>query len=108
MVPKYLIKGSYNETGIKGVLKEGGTSRQQAVEAVLGTIGGTLDACYFAFGDTDAYLIVDLPDNVKAAALAATVGASGRFSRYETVVLLTPADIDAATKIAVDYRPPGG
>jgi uncharacterized protein with GYD domain len=103
-----LIKGCYNESGIKGLLTEGGTSRQQAVEAVLASVGGKLDACYFAFGDTDAYLIVDVPDNVKAAALVATFGASGRFSRCETVVLLTPADIDAATKIAVDYRPPGG
>ena len=107
-MPKYLIKGCYNQSGIKGLLEEGGTSRQRAVETVLGTIGGTLDACYFAFGDTDAYLIVDLPDNVTAAALAATIGASGAFSRYETVVLLTPADIDAASKMTIDYRAPGG
>jgi hypothetical protein len=29
-------------------------------------------------------------------------------SSYETVVLLTPAEIDAAAKKTVNYRPPGG
>jgi hypothetical protein len=49
----------------------------------------------------------DLPDNKTAAAIAAAVGAAGSLSSYETVVLLTPEDVDAATQIATSYRPPG-
>lgn len=71
-------------------------------------LGGTVEAFYFAFGESDAYVIADLPDNVSAAAVASAVGASGALSNYETVVLLTPAEIDEAVKKAVSYRPPGG
>jgi len=106
-VAKYLITASYSQSGITGVFKEGGSARVKAIEGMLGAMGGSLECFYYAFGASDCYLIVDLPDNVTAAALAAAVGASGAVARYDTVVLLTPADIDAAAKVAVDYRPPG-
>jgi uncharacterized protein with GYD domain len=106
-VAKYLITASYSQHGITGVFKEGGTARVKTIEGLLSGMGGNLEAFYFAFGDTDCYLIVDLPDNVTAAALGAAVAASGSVTRYETVVLLTPADIDAAAKVSVGYRPPG-
>ncbi len=104
---KYLITASYSQSGITGVFKEGGTARAKTIENLLSSMGGSLDCFYYAFGASDCYLIVDLPDNVAAAALAAAVGASGAVTRYDTVVLLTPADIDAAAKVSVDYRPPG-
>jgi len=104
---KYLITASYSQSGITGVFKEGGTARVKTIKGLIKGMGGNLEAFYYAFGGTDCYLIVDLPDNVTAAALGATVAASGAVSRYETVVLLTPADIDAAAKVSVAYRPPG-
>ena len=58
-------------------------------------------------GGSDAY-VIDLPDNACAAAIAAAIGASGGMTSYETVVLVTPAEIDEAMKKAVNYRPPGG
>ena len=106
-VAKYLVKASYSTDGIKGVLKEGGSSRVAAVEQLTQSLGGSVDAFYFAFGRSDVYVIFDLPDNASAAALAAAVGASGASSSYETVVLLSPAEIDEAMKKAVSYRPPG-
>src|SRR6266508_3665465 len=104
---KYLIKASYNADGIKGVLKEGGSGRVAAVEQLVQSVGGSVEAFYFAFGSSDAYVIADLPDNASAAAIAAAVGASGALINYETVVLLTPAEIDEAVKKAASYRPPG-
>ena len=62
---------------------------------------------YWAFGADDALLIVDLPDNVAAAALATAVGSSGAVKSYETVALLTAEEMDRAGKMTVDYRPPG-
>jgi uncharacterized protein with GYD domain len=106
-MPKYLIKASYSPDGIKGLLKEGGSSRKAAVERVIGSLGGSVEAFYFGFGDTDAYIIAEVPDAVTAAALAATVGASGALSKYETVPLLSCADMDAAIQMTVDYRAPG-
>ena len=107
-VPKYLLKASYSTEGIKGVLKEGGSGRVAAIEQLIRGLGGTVEAAYFAFGGSDAYVIVELPDNACAAAVAAAVGASGAMTSYETIVLVTPAEIDEAVKKAVNYRPPGG
>ena len=69
-------------------------------------IGGDLEAFYFAFGEDDVYVIADLPDNVTAAAVGLAVSGSVS-SRTRTVVLLTPEEIDEATKKSVEYRAPG-
>ena len=104
---KYLVKASYSTEGMKGVAKEGG-SGVAAVDQLIQSLGGTVESFYFAFGTSDAYIIVDLPDNSSAAAVAAAVGSSGALSSYETVVLLTPSEVDEAMNKAVSYRPPGG
>jgi uncharacterized protein with GYD domain len=103
---KYLIKANYTADGAKGFVHDGGTGRRAAVEKMLASVGGRLDAFYFAFGDTDLYVIADLPDHTVAAAVALTVGQSGKAST-RTIVLLTPEEMDAASKKTVAYRPPG-
>jgi len=103
---KYLFEAHYTAEGAKGIIREGGTGRRAAVEKAVTALGGRLETFYFAFGDTDAYVIVDLPDNVTAAAMALAVGQSGLAST-KTVVLLTPEETDAATKVSVAYRGPG-
>jgi uncharacterized protein with GYD domain len=105
-VPKYLWKASYTPAGARGVAKDGGSSRVDAVKKAVESVGGTLDAFYFAFGGADAYVIADLPDNETAAAIALTVNQSDRAS-VETVVLVTPEEMDAAAKKDVDFRPAG-
>ncbi|MBU6483943.1 MAG: GYD domain-containing protein [Betaproteobacteria bacterium] len=104
---KYLIKANYTAEGAKGFAHDGGTARRAAVEKMLASVGGRLDAFYFAFGDTDLYVIADLPDHSAAAAVALTVAQSGKAST-NTIVLLTPEEMDAASKRTVAYRPPGG
>jgi uncharacterized protein with GYD domain len=103
---KYLIAASYTAEGAKGVLKEGGTKRRQAAEQAIKTAGGKLEAFYFAFGDRDAYVIVDAPDHATVAAASIAINASGAVSS-KTVVLLTPEEIDQAMKKSVTYRAPG-
>ena len=103
---KFLIEASYTPEGVKGVQSAGGTSRTEAVAQVCESLGGKLESFHFAFGDSDAYVIVDLPDNESAAAVALTVNAGGAVAT-KTVVLLTPDEVDAAAKRSVDYRPPG-
>jgi uncharacterized protein with GYD domain len=105
-MPKYLFTGSYTAEGARGVLKEGGTGRRAATEKLVTSLGGTVEAYYFAFGSDDFYLIADLPSNAAAAAGALTAGASGAIST-RTIVLLTPEEVDAATKLSPSYRPPG-
>lgn len=105
-MPKYLINASYSPEGAKGVAHDGGTGRRAAVEKMVSSVSGRLDAFYFAFGDSDVYAIVDLPDNTAAAALSLAVAQSGK-AATKTVVLMTAEEMDAATKKSVAYRPPG-
>ena len=100
------VRGVLHVGGVKGVQSAGGTSRRDAVAQVAESVGGELESFHFAFGDRDAYVIVDLPDNESAAAVALTVNASGG-ATVKTVVLLTPEEVDAAGKRSIDYRPPG-
>ena len=104
---KYLYRVSYSQAGVQGVLKEGGTSRAAAVQAAVASVGGTVEAQYWAFGGDDYIGIFDLPSNAAAAALSLTVGASGITSGITTTVLLTAADVDAAVQMHPSYRPPG-
>jgi uncharacterized protein with GYD domain len=103
---KYLVQGSYTVDGIKGVLKEGGTGRREAVSTALKALGGKVESIYYAFGDTDVYVIIDAPDNVTVAALAMGIAATGSIA-LKTTVLLTVEEIDQASKKTLSYRPAG-
>ena len=105
-MPKFLIEASYTTQGVKGVQSAGGSSRRDAVAKLAESAGGSLESFHFGFGDSDAYVIVDLPDNEAAAAVALTVNASGGVTT-KTIVLMTPEEVDAAAQKSVDYRPPG-
>jgi uncharacterized protein with GYD domain len=105
-MPKFLIEASYTLEGVQGLRSAGGSSRRDAVAHALESAGGSLEHFYFAFGDTDAYVIVDLPDAEAAAAVALTVNSAGG-ATTKTVLLLTPEEVDAAAKRSVEYRPPG-
>ena len=103
---KYLVKASYTQEGTKGLLKDGGTKRRAAVEQMMSQIGGKVEAFYYAFGDADAVLIIDAPDNASAAALSMAVNASGAVS-LKTIPLLTAEELDQAAKKKISYRAPG-
>jgi uncharacterized protein with GYD domain len=105
-MPKYLIQASYTREGVEGVRTAGGSSRRDAVQETVDSVGGQLESFYFGFGDHDAYVLVDLPDNAAAAAVALTVNSAGGATAH-TTVLLTPEEIDEAAKRSVDYRAPG-
>ena len=103
---KYLIKASYNANGIKGLIEDGGSQRKLTVEKMLAGMGGKMESFYFAFGEHDVYVIAELPDDVAAAAVGLRINSSGLVS-ISTTVLLSPEDIDAASKKSVSYRAPG-
>jgi uncharacterized protein with GYD domain len=105
-MPKYLITGSYTAEGARGVLKEGGTGRREATEKLVASLGGNVEAYYCAFGSEDFSLIAEMPGNAAAAAGAHSAAASGAVGT-RTIVLMTPEEVDAATKLSPSYRPPG-
>ena len=105
-MPKYLVTANYTSEGMKGVLSKGGTARRDAVEKTATELGGRLESFYFAFGENDAYVVIDLPDNIAAAAVGMAVSASG-MAAATTTVLLTPEEVDRAASASVNYVAPG-
>ena len=105
-MPKFLIKASYTSDGVRGLLKEGGTARRAAVVKLIEGLGGRVESFYYAYGENDAYVISDLPDAATGIAVSLAVNASG-VVRLSTIPLITPEEIDAASKKAVVYRAPG-
>ena len=105
---KYLIKASYNAEGTKGLLKDGGSNRRDAATKVIEDMGGTVESFYFAFGDRDAFVIADLPNEIAAAAIGLKINSSGLVN-ISTTALLTPEQVDAACDkgITLAYQAPG-
>jgi uncharacterized protein with GYD domain len=105
-MPKYLVEARYTVEGAKGLVREGGSGRRAAVARTIESVGGKVEALYFAFGDVDVYVIVDVPDNVSAAAVSLAANQSGAIVS-KTIVLLTPEEMDKSVQKAVSFRPPG-
>jgi uncharacterized protein with GYD domain len=106
-MPKFLIKAKYTSEGTRGLAKEGGTSRRATVQKIVESLGGKVEAFYFAYGEHDAYVISDFPDAAAGIALSLAVNASG-LVQLSTIPLITPEEMDAARQRTVSYRGPGG
>jgi uncharacterized protein with GYD domain len=105
-MPHYLFRASYSTQGIQGIMKEGPTSRVKAIDALASSVGGRLLEAYWAFGEDDFVMILELPDNTAAMAISAHVAASG-VANITTTVLLTAAEAESAMNRSVAYRAPG-
>ena len=105
-MPKMLIKATYSAEGARGLVKEGGTGRKATVSKLIESVGGKVEAFYFAYGADDAIVIADVPDESAGLALAIAVNASGSV-RCTTVPLITPEAMDAACKKTISYKAPG-
>ncbi|MEV1287788.1 GYD domain-containing protein [Micromonospora sp. NPDC049679] len=103
---RFLIKASYTQDGLKGLLKEGGTARRDAAAKVVGSLGGKLESFYFSLGEEDLYLVCELPDVKAVMALTIHVNADGG-SIANSVELLSCEEIDAVVKQKIDFAGPG-
>ena len=105
-MPKFMVIGSYTDQGAKGFAKDGAAGRREATAKAVESVGGKLEAMYFAFGENDFYIVIDVPDSAAAAAVAVTAKASGAVTSAMTL-LMTPEEMDAALEKHVQFRPPG-
>lgn len=105
-VGKYMFQVKYVGDGIKGLMQEGGTKRRAAAEAALASVGGSIEAFNYAFGDVDLIGIADFPDDASAAAISLMINASGAIE-LKVTPLLTAEDLDAAAAKTPAYNPPG-
>ncbi|HEY7637592.1 MAG TPA: GYD domain-containing protein [Gemmatimonadales bacterium] len=105
-MPLYLLQATYTAEGTKGLMKDGGTKRKQAVSQMVEKAGGKLHSFYYALGETDVFSVVEFPDHATALAVSVAVNSVGVVHLRSTVLLL-PEEVDAATKKSIPYRPPG-
>lgn len=103
---KYLIRANYTQSGLAGLLKEGGSRRRAALAQTIEGAGGTLESLYYAFGGRDLYITADLPDDATATAVSLSIGAAGALN-VDITVLITPETVDEAVKKNISYRAPG-
>lgn len=103
---KYLLTANYTQKGTQGLLKEGGTGRREALTQTVESLGGSIEAFYYAFGGDDVVMIAELPDEASAVALSMRINAAGALNLSATA-LIDPATIDEAISKDVAYRLPG-
>ena len=103
---KYMFRTSYTQSGLKGLLAEGGTGREAALRETIEGAGGSLEGFYYAFGECDLYLIAELPDEAAATALSLNIAAAGALT-VSVTVLITPETVDEAVRQSIPYRLPG-
>jgi len=103
---KYLFQVSYTAQGAQGLLKRGGSKRRAAAEQAAKSVGGKIESFYFAFGEADAFVIAEVPDHASASAISLAVSASGG-AHCKTIILMTPEELDLASKKPLTYTGPG-
>jgi uncharacterized protein with GYD domain len=105
----FLLQGAYTSEAWKSLVKKP-VNRIEVVRPIIEKLGGSVEGAWFSFGDYDVVLIMQMPDNVSAAAFSLAVAASGAFKTHKTTPLMTMADGVEAMKKAggAGYRPPGG
>ena len=105
----FLLQGAYTAEVWK-TLVENPVNRVEAVRPAIEKMGGRVESAFFAFGDYDVVLIMEMPDNVRAAAFALAVAAGGAFKSHKTTPLMSMDEGGEAMKKAggTGYRPPGG
>ena len=103
----YLFQGTYTAEGVKGLLKDGGTGRNDAISKLAASLGGKLESLHYSATAPAYFCMVTLPERGSAAAFSATIVASGAVTVDRVSELLTPAQMDASTKMTASYRAPG-
>jgi uncharacterized protein with GYD domain len=103
----YLIQVAYTPEAWSAMLRNP-HDRFAAITPVLQKLGGRFEAGYFAFGDYDLVVIVDMPGNVDVAAFSLAAAAGGACRAVKTTPLMTTAEgIEAMRKAAASgYAPP--
>jgi len=103
----YLIRAQYSSPAVETMVKHP-QHREEALRKTCEALGGKLHHFFFSFGEYDAIVLAELPDNKAAAALSMSAEGSGAVTMVNTTVLLTVAEAMDAMKAAQtdQYAPP--
>ncbi len=102
----YLCQVAYSPEGWAALVKNP-QNRIEAVRPAVEKLGGKIDRSYFAFGEYDIVVLLEMPDNVSAAGIAMAFAAGGACKSVKTTPLLTIEESIEAMKKAgkSGYRP---
>lgn len=104
-MPNYLIQIAYNSEAWQALIKNP-QDRMQAVRPAVENLGGKIKEGWFAFGDYDAVVIVEMPDNIAASAIAIAFAGGGACKSVKTTPLMSSAEaVEALNKASrAGYR----
>ena len=105
-MPSYLVQASYTAEAFAGLIKKP-QDRTEVVRKAVEKLGGKLVGFWFSFGDQDVVVVVEMPDNISAAAIAVAIAAGGSLKSSKTTLLLSVEEGVAAMKKAATsgYKP---
>ena len=105
-MPHYLLQVSYTPQ-TWAALVQNPQDRAEAVRGPVANLGGKIDRLWMAFGEDDVIGILEMPDNVAAAAIAMAFSAGGACKSVKTTPLISFAEgMDAMKKAAqCGYKP---
>ena len=106
-MPYYMYQVSYTPEAWAGLAKRP-QDRARAIRPIIRQLKGRLVSFYLAFGEYDAVVIAEMPDNEAAAALSIAASAGGAVKAIKTTSLMTVQEgIQAMRKAGKSgYRPP--
>jgi uncharacterized protein with GYD domain len=107
-MPLYLTRFSYTPATWARLIDKP-EDRRLAAQQYIESVGGKLHGFWYAFGEHDAYSLLEAPDNVSVAAVSLAISAGGALSSLETITLLTVEETLKALEKArsIKYKPPG-
>jgi uncharacterized protein with GYD domain len=107
-MPSYLVQVAYTSEAVAALIAAP-QDRSEVVKKAVKKLGGKLTGIWLSFGDYDVVLIIEMPDNASAAALALAAAAGGSCKSVKTTPLLSIQDGMAAFKKAgtSGYKPVG-
>lgn len=96
----YLLQAAYTTEALQTLLRDP-QDRSAALQGPIGKLGGKIQSLFLSFGDYDAVALIEMPDNVAAAAIAMAISAGGACKTVKTTPLLSAAEaMEAAGKAA--------
>lgn len=105
----FLLQVSYTAEGWAAQLRQP-QNRVELLKPVFDRLGGRMEQAWFTFGEHDVTAVMELPDNVSAAAFAMATMAGGSVRTVKTTPLLSIDEGIQAMHTAAElgYRPPAG
>ena len=106
-MPHYMLQVAYTPEAWAAQIKSP-QDRVQAIRPAVEKLGGKVEGAWYSFGEYDIMALLEMPDNVSAAAFAVAAAAGGAVKSVKTTPLMTVQEgIEALRKAGgAGYRPP--